>query len=126
MEYKNREYDTLKLRRGERRNDELRKLSESNKDFDYRRLYVKERELDLHVFFSRKFIGNVAGWSFLALAVCYFQYPFLALTMFGLSLAAKIYSEYNHQMYSKVNWIYTNCLRIVDSAIEKEYGISMS
>ncbi len=126
MKHKNREYRTLLLKRGVRKNDDLLRLSASNQDFEYRRLYIKERELDLHVFFSRKFVADLTASYLLGLAIYYFQFPLVALTILGMSLTVKFISIYYQKMLVKVNNIYVNSLRIVEGAIKKEYGISLS
>ena len=117
-------YDTLKLRRGERKNDELHELSLSKQDFEYRRLYIKERELDLHVFFSRAKIASMVSWSFLGLAIWFIQSPLLALCVFGLGVIARIVSIYYQKQYDKVEKIYSRVLKIVESVIREDYGIS--
>lgn len=120
-----REYNTLKLFRGKRKNDELNRLSSSNLDFEYRRLYIEERELDLHVFCSRETVFNWAFISFMGLAIYLFQYPLLALTMFGFGLVAKMTSFRYRFLVNRVIIIYSLVLKIVNSAIYNEYGISL-
>ena len=119
-------YDTFKLRRGERKNDELHRLSSINKDFEYRKLYIEERELDLHVFWSRARIANMIAWSFLGLAVWFIQSPLLALCMFGLGVTAELISIRYRRLYYKVEKIYSRVLKIVESVIRDDYGISFS
>ena len=119
-------YNTLKLQRGERKNDELHQLSLSKQDFEYRRLYIKERELDLHVFFSRAKIASMISWSFLGLSIWFIQSPLLALCVFGLGVTARIVSNYYQKQYNKVEKIYSRVLKLVESVIRKDYGISFS
>ena len=126
MMNKNKIYNTLKLRRGERKNDELHQLSLSKQDFEYRRLYIKERELDLHVFFSRAKIANMISWSFLGLAIWFIQSPLLALCVFGLGVTARIVSIYYQKQYNKVEKIYSRVLKLVESVIREDYGVSFS
>ena len=126
MMNKNKIYDTLKFRRGERKNDELHQLSLSKQDFEYRRLYIKERELDLHVFFSRAKIANMISWSFLGLAIWFIQSPLLALSIFGLGVTARFISIYYQKQYNKVEEIYLRVLKLVESVIREDYGIYFS
>lgn len=125
MRKRNRTYNSIKLFRGKRKNDELKSLAETKKDFEYRRLFIEERELDLHVFFSRKTIAEIISWGFVFLSICYFRHPNLALSMFGLSVIAKFYSIYCQKQLNKIYSIYVNILKLVDSVITKDYGISL-
>lgn len=124
MENTKREYNSLKLFRGKRKNDELQKLSLSNQDFEYRRLYIEERELDLHVFGSREIVFNWIFISLITLAIGNYQHPALALFLFVLGVAAKIVSLRYRVLWHKVEKIYSRILKIVNSAIYNEYGIS--
>lgn len=125
MRNKNRTYNSIKLFRGKRKNNELESLAEAKQDFEYRRLFIEERELDLHVFFSRKTVAEMISWGFVFLSFCYFRHPSLALTMFGLSVTAKFYSIYCQKQLNKIYLIYVNILKLVDSVITKDYGISL-
>lgn len=124
MENTKREYKTLKLFRGKRKNGELQKLSLSNQDFEYRRLYIEERELDLHVFGSREIVFNWMFISLMVLAVGNYQHPGLALFLFVLGVTAKIVSLRYRVLWYKVERIYSRILKIVNSAIYNEHGIS--
>ena len=119
------EYSTINLIRDERRNDELSRLSESQDDFEFRRLFIDEREKDLHVFFSRRIVANFFMWTLLFFTAVTLQSPALSLFLLGLSVSCKIIAYYNHRMYIKVNFIYSNSLSIVNCVIKNDYGITL-
>ena len=121
----NREYSGFKLFRGKRKNDELKNLAESKQDFEYRRLFIDERELDLHVFGSREIIFNWTFISLMVLAVGNYQHPKLAFFLFVLGVTAKIVSLRYRVLWYKVERIYSRVLKIVNSAIYNEHGISL-
>lgn len=124
MENTRKVYYTLRLFRDKRKNDELQKLSLSNQDFEYRRLYIEERELDLHVFGSREIVFNWIFMSLMALTVSSYRFPVLALILFVFGVIAKIISLQYRKLWYKVERIYSRVLKIVNSAIYNEYGIS--
>lgn len=124
MEFK-RTYTNLKLIRGKRKDTELNELSESDNDLGYRRLLIEEREKDIHVFYSWHVLLFLSAVPFMLLSAytvslgpqCFF-YIAIAFIFLLLSLIFKIIREHTIK-----NYILT--VKIVDSLIEDEYGISM-
>jgi hypothetical protein len=121
----NKTYSTLKLFRGERKNQELIKLSEEEMDFEYRRLLIEEREKDLHVAFSRCFISKnlsyiLLGISLITVAITPISKIFLILSffMFGLMLFYK-------RKFNKILINFNFALILVDHVIKETHGISL-
>ena len=61
-------YETMELLRGKRRNEELTQLAIEEKDFEYRRLFIEESELDMQVAFSRSELYKDVSMIFLFFA----------------------------------------------------------
>jgi len=121
-----RDYPTIKIIRGKRKNEELCKLANAGQDFDYRRLLIEERELDMHVYYSRKRLSNLLSWGFIALAIAYFQFPALMIILFGISLSLQISKVYWNKQLNIIFDKYVFSLTIVNGVIKSEYGISLS
>lgn len=120
-----RTYTTLKLLRDKRKNEELERLSEEEKDFEYRRLLIEEREKDLHVIFSRSIVSKnlsylLLGISILTITITPISKFFLILSfiMFGLTI---FYKRKFNRTLNHFNF----ALMLVDHVIKKTYGISL-
>jgi hypothetical protein len=120
-----REYQTLKFFRGrERNNAEMLRLSEAGLDFEYRRLLIEENELDLHVAFSKMIVWKWLSWSFLLLAISYWQYPVIVWVFLGLAILLHFFSFVNRRYFEFVFRSYNLALAFVDVVIYNEYGIT--
>ena len=121
-----REYDTIKFFRGRKRNNsEMLRLAEARLDFEYRRLLIKENELDLHVYFSRMTVYNWLSWSFLVLAFCFLPYPLISSIILGFALLTRILSLISKKKFQFVFRSHNLALAIVDGVIFNEHGISL-
>jgi len=119
-------YKKLKLLRGKRRNEELISYSKQKKDFEYRRLFIEERNLDIQVILSRKFIADLLSLTFLTLSLFQLNNPILFIVLFGITFILKIYSLTCTKKFKKIYWIFSNSLKLIDSVILNEYGINLS
>lgn len=115
-----RRYNTLKFIREKKKRDELIKLSNEKKDFDYRRLLIEECEKDLHVIFSWKFLFEAFG--ILILIGNSFNYSKLSITFGILFLIIALLLNIS---YRKTLIKYKKFITIVDKVIEDEHGISL-
>jgi hypothetical protein len=120
-----RTYATLKLFRGKRKNVELERLSEEEKDFDYRRLLIEENEKDLHVFFSRKKVFEIVGVILFACSLIAIKLSILSKVLLILATIALVVSLYNRRKYKKTVEKLQFCLMLVDHVIEQTYGFSL-
>lgn len=120
-----RTYENIRLFRGKRKDEELNRLADAQQDFDFRRLFIAEREQDLHVTFSRKMVSNWMAWGFLTISLLLFQFSGLMFTLIGISCAMKIYSNRCHKQFKKIFKKYKNSLAVVDAVIQNDYGMSM-
>jgi hypothetical protein len=121
-----REYDTIKFFRGSKRNNlEMLRLAEARLDFEYRRLLIKENELDLHVYFSRMTVYNWLSWCFLLLVVACLTYPLISYIMLGFALLTRILSHISKNKFQFVFRSYNLALAIVNGVIFDEHGISL-
>jgi len=122
-----REYQTIKFFRGKKRNNsEMLRLAEARLDFEYRRVLIKENELDLHVYFSRMTVYNWLSWSFLALVLSCLQLPIMSFILLGLAIIFSIFSFINKRRFEFVFRSYNFALSVVDAVIYNEYEISLS
>ena len=122
----NREYHTLRFFRGKKRNNaELAAHTEADIDFNYRRLIIKEYELDLHVQFSRMTIYSWLAWSFLLVAFFFFQHLVLTSILFGLSVLSGVLSILYKRRFRSTFRDYHFILSIVDSVIFRNTGIRL-
>jgi len=123
----NREYHTLRFFRGKKRNSaELAAHTEADIDFEYRRLLIKEYELDLHVYFSKKIIYSWLAWSFLLLAFFFWQDAVITSICFGLSVLSGVLSIIYKRRFRSTFRDYNFILAIVDSVIFRNTGIRLS
>lgn len=121
-----REYDTIKFFRGSKRNNsEMLRLAEARLDFEYRRLLIKENELDLHVYFSRMTVYTWLSWSFLVLVLSCLPFPLISYIMLGFAMLTRILSHINKNKFQFVLRSYNLALAIVDGVIFTEHGISL-
>jgi hypothetical protein len=121
-----REYQTIKFFRGKKRKDaELVRFAETKQDLEFRRLFIEESELDLHVYYSRMTIYNWLSWNFLALAIYYSKYPVITYAVFGLAVISHILSLISKKKFEFVFRRYNFALSIIESLIYNEYGISL-
>jgi len=120
-----RTYETIRLFRGKRRVDELVKLSEEKRDFEFRRLFIEELEQDLHVIFSWQTIYGWIAWVFIFFSILFFKNPSTFYLFVGISLIAKTFSFFQREKYKKVFKGYRFSLACVDSVIKKDYGITL-
>ena len=102
----------------------MQRLSEARLDFEYRRLLIEENELDLHVAFSKMLVWKWLAWSFLLLAISYWQYPVIILVFLGLAILSRFFSFVNRRYFEFVFRSYNLALAFVDGVIYNEYGIS--
>ena len=116
----------LKLIRGKRKNAELTKLAEEQRDLEYRRLFVEESKLDIIVSYTRSKLFEYLAVSILIIHIlCVFiggassGISFLIfIILFGTSLVYKIQNK---------RFICTTqaTLQLVDGLIKNTYGISL-
>jgi hypothetical protein len=127
MKEKFREYHTIRFFRGKKRdNAELKRLAEAELDFEYRRLLIKEYELDLHVEFSKRTVFCWLTWSSLVLAFCFWHCSIITAFFFGLALIACILTIIYRRRFQLTFWRYNFALCIVDAVIFNEYRIRLS
>lgn len=126
MKTNNRTYTTLRIFRGRNRNNELVKLADAQKDFEYRRLLIEEREIDLHVFFSREKISEIISWILILFSIMFYVLPILSIFLFLSSLFFQIFKHYWRWRFIQRFKMYMFSLKIVDSVIFNDYGISLS
>lgn len=120
-----REYHSLRLFRGRKRNNaEMQWLADSCLDFEYRRLLIEENELDLHVYFSRMTVFNWLSWGFLALAIIYLQFPIMASVFVGPALITRVLAFRCKKKFQFVFRCFKLALAIVDSVIRQNHGIT--
>lgn len=120
-----RTYDTIKFFRGKERNDEeMQRLSDEKRDFEYRRLLIEENELDLHVAYSRTLVWHWLAWFFLGFGVILIQNPIVFYILIGFGIISEFFSYINKKYFQFVMRSYNLALSIVDSVIFTEYGIS--
>lgn len=119
-------YETIRLFRGKRRVDELVKLSEEKRDFEFRRLFIEEIEQDLHVIFSWQTICGWISWVFVFFSLIFFQSPLIFYSLIGISFISKTFSFFQKKKYLRVFKGYKFSLACVDSLIKKDYGITLS
>jgi hypothetical protein len=121
-----REYDRIRFFRGSKKNDaELERLAKEHLDFEYRRLLIQEKELDLHVAFSRMIVWNRISWIFLVLSIFFIQNPIIFYRLMVASLMSQYFSYKNKKRFGIIFRGYSLGLRFVDAVIKKEYGITM-
>ena len=118
--------DDLKLFRGKRKNLELTKLAEEEKDFEYRRLFIEESKLDIQVAFSRnKFFGDMAIFVLFVHALSIFiDGPIFGVSLIITLLLWGISLFYKHQHRKFIERTKLT-LQLVDGVIKKTYGISL-
>jgi len=120
----NRVYHTLRFFRGKKRNSaELIAKTESDIDFNYRRLLIIEYELDLHVQFSKMTVYSWMAWSFLLLAFFFWMHLVLTSICFGLSVLSGVLSIIYKRRFRSTFRDYNFILAIVDSVLYKNTGI---
>ena len=120
-----REYSTINFFRGKKRNNvEMLRLSEARLDFEYRKLFIYENELDLHVYFSRRIIWNRIAIGFLALAFVCLLLPVIAIIFIVLALVFRFFSWVSKKNFEFVFRSYNFALSIVDGVIFDKHGIS--
>jgi hypothetical protein len=121
-----REYQTIKFFRGSKRNNsEMQRLAEARLDFEYRRLLIKENELDLHVHFSRMTLYGWLSWFFLVLVVACLPFTTISYILLGFALLTRILSFLSKRKFQFVFRSYNLALAIVDGVIFNEHGISL-
>jgi len=119
-------YETLNPIRGKRRDDELLRLAEEEKDFEYRRLFIEEAEQDILVSYSRsKLFEDIA----LVVLFVHALSIFMEGPLFGISLlfafilwVTSVFYKYQHQKFLKRT---RNTLLFVDAVIKSTYGITL-
>lgn len=114
----------IKLWRKKNRKAELIRLSNEEKDFEYRNLFIKEYKELISINYNRHFISELIAWSLIFLASCYFQNIVIFLFVFILSLFFKVISYIFKMQYKKSIQKYNLGLTIINSVIYKEYGIN--
>ena len=120
-----RTYNSIRIFRGKRKETELIKLADAEQDFEFRRLYISERELDLHVAFSRKLVCRILSWIFLSYSFLFIYYQIPSLILAGFSLLLILWSQYYHRLFKKTFKKYKLSLSFVDAVILNDYGIKM-
>lgn len=101
------------------------RLAEARLDFEYRRLLIKENELDLHVHFSRMTVYSWLSWFFLVLVVACLPFPLISYIMLGFAILTRILSYLSKNKFQFVFRAYNLALAIVDGVIFDEHGISL-
>ena len=116
----------MRLTRGKRRNEELTQLCEEEKDFEYRRLFIEEAELDMQVAYSRGQLFNdialvvlfVTSLSIISARPVFELSLLIALTLWVISALYKR----QHQKFIKRTH---KTLLLVDNVIKSTYGITL-
>jgi len=119
----------LKLFRGKKMDKELKRLSDEQKDFEFRSLFIEENEKSLHVIESRQIVSDYISWGLMAIAVIVLTMgstPLVSLYVFIASLFLRLLSVLFKLSYKKTSEGYKFGLSIVDSVIKQDYGISMN
>ena len=120
-----REYNTIKFFRGRKRNNaEMQRLADSGSDFEYRRLLIKENELDLHIYYSRMTVYNCLSWAFLTLALCCFQFSIPVSVLLGLAFISRALAYLCKRKFQYVFRCYILALAVVDCVIRQDHGIT--
>lgn len=120
-----RTYDSIKLVRGKRRNDELNRLADEQQDFDFRKLFIEENELDLQVLFSRRVFSRWLSCSFLAFTLFFLPHIVTTIILFGLAVLTRIISYIYKRKFENRFRCYSFSLRVVDYVILKDHDISV-
>ena len=119
--------DDLKFFRGRKRKEaELMKLAEEERDFEYRRLLIEETTLDIQVAYTRSaFFKDV-------FIVCLFFSALLVISehlfteaFFGIAVVAVIISLSYKRQYKKIVKKTHDTLLLVDGVIKETSGISL-
>jgi len=118
--------NSIKLIRGKRKNDQLIELAEAQRDFEYRRLLIEERELDLFVYHSRAKISNWISWMIILLSLYCFQHTTLSISLFTISLLFQLVKYFWNRKLQYTFQKYMFSLKLVDGVIKNDYGISLS
>jgi hypothetical protein len=114
------------LWRTKNRKEELIRLSEEQKDFEYRRLFIEEYKEKILINKNRQFVSERISWAFLFLALFFFQTPQISFIIFGISLIFKTVSFIFKILHKRRIGEFNLGLVIVDSVINKDYGINLS
>jgi hypothetical protein len=118
--------NAIRLLRGKRKNDLLNELSDAQRDFEYRRLYIEERELDLFVYYSRAKVSNWISWGFIFISLYCYQFPKLSAILFTLSIIFQIIRFVWKRKLQRRFEMYMFSLKLIDGVIKNDYGISLS
>ncbi len=121
-----RTYNSIRLFRGKRKEAELLKLADAERDFEFRRLYITERELDLHVAFSREIVCLFLSWIFLLQSYFFYQFNVLSIIFIIISTISFLSSQHYHSVFKKTFRKYKLSLSFVDAVILNDYGINLS
>lgn len=121
-----RTYNTLRLV-GKSKENELQKLGEEGKDFEYRRLLIEDTETALHVTFSRGVISKYLSWTFLyfAIMMIFFSLFKISLILGVISIIFQIIRSFYKFRFDKIIQVTLNTLLIIDHVIENRHGITM-
>jgi len=103
---------------------ELKRLSDEQKDFEFRRLFIEESEKTLHVIESRHIVTKFIAWAFLIVAAIY-PTPLVSLYAIIVSVFLMVISMLFKKSYRKNSEGYQFGLIVVNSVIKQDYGISM-
>lgn len=120
-----RTYETIRLLRGKRQSEKLVKLADAMEDFEFRRLFKEEVEIDLHVIFSRMIVSDWLSWTFLFITPIMSKTILFTFILLAVASFLKIYSEYCKNKFKKVFRGYKMSLSMVDAVIYNKYGISL-
>jgi hypothetical protein len=118
--------NAIRVLRGKRKNDQLVELAEAQRDFEYRRLLIEERELDLFVYYSRATVSNWISWALIFLSIFFFQYSVMFISLFIISLSFQLVKYFWNRKLQNTFQKYIFSLKLVDGVIKNDYGISLS
>lgn len=116
----------IKMWRSKSRERELIRLSEEQKDFEYRRLFIEEYKEKIEIHKNREHFFSKHAWTLLIVALISFKMPMLSLVIFGFSLLFKTISGISKTLHRRSVEEYNLGLAIVDSVIKKDYGINFN
>ena len=116
----------MKLWRTKNRKTELIRLSKEQKDFEYRRLFIEEYKEIIEINQNRHFISKRIAWTLLFVAVFSIKVPVISSIIFGISLLFKLLSIIFNILHKRSIEEYNIGLTIVDSVINKDYGINLT
>ena len=121
-----RNYNSLRFFYNNDKQKKLLELSDKNKDFEFRRLFIEISEEKLHVIFSWKTIFKYLAIILLFLSLIVYRADSnLFISLFSFSVTLKLVSDILWRKYKKCTVKVKFNLFIVDSVIFEQYGIKL-